>query len=259
MRVSFVVPTRNQAPFIRRCLDACLSQGLDDAEVVVADGLSTDGTPEILRSYGGRVAWVSERDGGQSDALNKAVARASGELIAWVNSDDWHADGALAAVVEAFERQPELDVVYGDGRMVDGAGAPLRPYRNREFPSAAALLQSPIGPCQPATFFRRSLFQAVGGARVELHWAMDLDLWLRMWPRARATRYLPRTLAFQTYHPDAKTIVRMWDQIREVGSLKRQHRRAIPLGAGGGLRLWAGQASLYAYWAAVRLGLRRAA
>lgn len=259
MRVSFVIPTRNQAGFIRRCIDSCLAQGLPDAEIVVADGASTDGTLEILRGYGDRLCFVSEPDGGQSEALNKAVARARGDLVAWVNSDDWYAEGALPAVLQAFAADPRLDVVYGDGQVVDAGGAPIRPYRNRAFPSAQGLLSSPIGPCQPATFFRRSLFQAVGGVRTELHWAMDYDLWLRLWPRARATRYLPRTLAFQTFHPGAKTIRGMLTQIREVGRLKREHRRRIPLGPGQVARMWAGQAQLYVYWAAVRTGLWRAA
>jgi GT2 family glycosyltransferase len=259
MRVSFVIPTRNQAPFLRRCLDACLGQGLADAEVIVADGLSTDGTQEILASYGNRVSWVSESDSGQSEAVNKAVERASGEVIAWINSDDWHAPGALVEVVRAFEDDPAVDVVHGDGVIVDAGGAPLRTYRYRRFPSARSLLASPVGPCQPATFFRRALFRQVGGVRTDLHWAMDYDLWLRIWPAARGIRYLPRTLAFQTFHHGAKTIRAMRTQIGEVGALRRLHARSIRLGPLLTARMWAGHGTLYLYWAAVRLGLWRAA
>src|SRR6266496_688798 len=102
MRVSFVIPTRNQARFIRRCIDRCLEQGIDDSEIIVVDGLSSDGTQDILASYGERVRWTSEADAGQSDAINKGIARASGEIVAWINSDDYYADAqAVRAVVAA--------------------------------------------------------------------------------------------------------------------------------------------------------------
>src|SRR5262245_15882129 len=114
MKVSFVIPTRNQARFIRKCIDSCLAQRLADFEVVVVDGLSTDGTQEVLRSYGEKVRWISEKDSGQSDALNKSVKMARGEIIAWINSDDYYAsDRALQQVVARFERSPAVDIVYG--------------------------------------------------------------------------------------------------------------------------------------------------
>jgi glycosyltransferase involved in cell wall biosynthesis len=260
MRVSFVVPTRNQARFLRRCLDSCLAQGIPDSEIVVVDGLSTDGTQEILRAYGDRVRWTSERDGGQAEAVNKGVAAARGEIIAWLNSDDAYADDrALAAVLGAFDASPDVDVVVGDAMTVDEAGRPIRPYRNRPFEEARQVLLEPIGPSQPATFFRRRLFLEAGGLRPELHYALDYELWLRLFPRARALRYLPRTLALTTFHAEAKSIRAMGRQIREVARVKREHAPAFALSTGERLRLWRGVAGLYAYWALVRLGLRRAA
>src|SRR5580704_13650255 len=84
--VSFVIPTRNQARFIRRCIDECLAQDIAGAEILVIDGASTDGTQEILASYGDRLRFISERDRGQSDAINKGIRQARGEIIAWINS-----------------------------------------------------------------------------------------------------------------------------------------------------------------------------
>lgn len=258
MKVSFVIPTRNQAAFIRRCIDGCLAQGLPDAEVLVVDGASTDGTQEILEGYGARILWVSEPDTGQAQAVNKGVARARGELIAWINSDDFYeGPGVLREVVAAFAASPSLDVLYGDALVVDARGEPLRPYRSRRFARPADLLISPIGPAQPATFFRRELFLRVGGLREELHWALDYDLFLRLFAAARETRYLPKSLARATFHASAKSIRGMLRQIREVAALKREHSRRLALDAGERARLWAGIAELYAYWAAVRLGLRR--
>lgn len=259
-RISFVVPTLNQAPFLRRCLDGCLAQGGASSEIVVVDGLSTDGTQDILASYGDRIRWTSARDTGQGQAVNRGVALARGEIIAWINSDDcYEGTDAIAAVVAAFDEDPALELVYGDAMVVDAEGAPIRMYRNRTFERAEDLLVSPIGPPQPATFFRRSLFQRVGGLREDLHWALDYDLMLRLFAGARRTRRLPRTLARMTFHAGAKSIRGMRAQIEEVARLKRAHARSLRIDPSQWIRLGWGLAGLYAYWAVVRLGLRRAA
>jgi glycosyltransferase involved in cell wall biosynthesis len=256
--VSFVIPTRNQARFIRRCIDSCLAQRLEDAEILVQDGLSTDGTQDVLRSYGSRISWVSERDSGQADAVNRCVARATGDLVAWINSDDYYPDDRCLPEVLAALRAPEDDVAIGDGLVVDVDGRPIRPYRNRAFSSARDVLVSPIGPSQPATFFRRSLFLACGGLRPELHYALDYELWLRMFPRARRIRRVERTLACMTFHADAKSTRSMLPQIREVARVKREHARALGIGLADRARLEAGMAALWTYAVAVRAGLRRA-
>ncbi len=260
VKVSFVIPTRNQARFIRRCLDSCLSQEIGDAEILVQDGASSDDTPGILAGYGDRIRWRSEADSGQAQAVNRAVARASGEIVAWVNSDDFYPDGAtLPAVVAAFDSDPAVDVVYGGALAVDEAGRPLRPHRTREMRRLADLLTSPTGPSmQPAVFFRRRLYLQAGGLREDLHYAMDYDLWLRMFPLARAMRFLPRPLACATFHGGAKSIRGMRNQIEEIAALKRAYAPVYHLGAWDRLLLWGGVAALYAYWGAVRLGVRRA-
>ncbi len=260
MKVSFVVPTRDQAGFIRRCLDMCLAQRISGAEVVVRDGGSTDGTQAILASYGDRIRWHSGPDGGQSDAVNAAVAEATGEIVAWVNSDDYYPTAdVLPRVLEAFDAAPDVDVVYGHALAVDASGQPIRPYRTRRISSPKDVLVGATPPAmQPAIFFRRSLFLAAGGLRTDLHLAMDYDLWLRMFPRARAIRFVDRVLAHATFHEGAKSISRLGEQVRELAMLKRLHRAEFELGLADRARCAVGVASLYAYWAAVRLGLRRA-
>ncbi len=258
MKVAFVIPTRNQGRFIGRCLDSCLAQAITGAEVLVVDGASTDDTLDVLRQYGDRVRWSSQPDSGQSEAVNRGVASASGEIIAWINSDDYYpAPDVLPAVLAAFA-EPAVDIVYGRGRMVDAGGGILRSTRGRALRSSAELLVMPSGLLQPAVFFRRSAFLEAGGLREDLHYALDYDLWLRMFPRARATRYLDRELACATYHPEAKSIAGLWKQVRELAAVKRSHRRAFELSFAQRIRLEVGTASLYAYWAAVRTGLRRA-
>ena len=258
MKLSFVIPTRNQAAFIRRTIDSCLLQGVTDAEVLVIDGQSTDGTQEILASYGERITWTSERDSGQAEAVNKGIARASGEIIAWINSDDFYpGENVLRDVLAVFAQDAAIEVVFGDALMVDIRGAAIRPYRNRAYLRASDWLVSPIGPSQPATFFRRDLYLRIGGLRQELHWALDYDLFLRMFAASTATRYVPRTLAHATFHVEAKTIRGMLPQIREVAQLKREHATHIKLGGIARVRMWLGVAELYLYWAVVKMGLRR--
>lgn len=261
MRVSFVIPTRNQARFIRRCIDSCLAQEIRDSEIVVVDGASSDGTQAILTSYGPRVSWTSEPDGGQADAVNKGVARCRGEVVAWINSDDFYsASDVLSMVLAAFAERATRDVVYGDALTVDEDERPLRPYGTRTASSAKDALLSPISPSmQPATFFRRSLFLDIGGLRADLHYALDYELWLRMFARAREILYLRRTLACATYHQDAKSVVNMGRQIRETVAVKREYQGRMKLGFTERVRLEAGIASLYLYRAVVRAGIKRAA
>lgn len=260
MRVSFVIPTRNQARFVRRCIESCLAQNAPDSEILVVDGASTDGTQQILASYGDRIQWTSEPDGGQGEAVNKGVARATGEVIAWINSDDRYADASVVSeVLAAFAADPRRDLIYGQGLTVDASDRPLRPYRTREIRAPEDVLLHPSSPVlQPATFFRRRLFLEVGGVRTDLQFALDYELWLRMFPRAHAIHHLPRPLAIATYHAGAKSVSGMLRQIRETVAVKRQHQRRFPLTAADRLRLEAGIASLYAYWVAVRLHLKRA-
>jgi glycosyltransferase involved in cell wall biosynthesis len=261
MRISFVIPTRNQARFIRKCIDSCLAQRIPDAEVLVVDGLSSDGTQEILGTYGDRIRWVSEQDRGQSDALNKGVRQTSGDIVAWINSDDYYPNGeVLAQVLARFDADPLLDVVYGDGLIVDSEYRTIRSLPAQPRLTARGILLFAGAPVsQPSLFFRRELFVQLGGVDESLHWTMDYDLWIRMFERVRRTEYLPALLSCTTSHQDAKTVHGLLDQIHEVGQVKRRHAPRFDLGLTERARLWAGLGSMYVYWAVTRLGLRRTA
>lgn len=261
MRLSFVIPTRNQARFLGQCIDSCLAQGIADAEIVVADGASTDDTREVLASYGERVRWVSEPDRGQSDAVNKGVRMANGELIAWINSDDYYAsDRSVATLLAAFDADPDLDIAYGNGLRVDADGAPIGPYNSRPVKRLASIVTQPASfVLQPSLLFRRQLFLDVGGVDESLHYTMDYELWIRMFAAARATRYIPEVIAHARYHTDAKSIAAMGKQIRELFAVKRSSARKLDLGPVDRARMYAGIASLGVYWLAVRTGLKRAA
>lgn len=255
-----VTPCLNSADFLPGAIESVLNQDHPAVEYLVMDAASTDGTLDILRSFGGRLRWVSEPDGGQSDAINKGFARGGGEILGWLNSDDRFAHNQVISRVAAqFAADKALDIVYGDGEMVDAAGKPFRAVRSRRIDRPQQILTHPASfVLQPAVFFRRRLFEAAGRLRTDLHFSMDYDLWLRIFPLARKVEYLSEILARATYHPQAKSIRHLLRQVREFQLVKRQRRPDFSLSAADHLRLRAGIASLYAYWLAVRLGLRRA-
>ena len=258
-RLSFVIPTRNRAAFLRMCIDCCLAQAVPHSEIVVIDGLSTDGTVQVLESYGERIRFLSERDAGQADAVNKGVRLATGHVIAWINSDDYYPHaGVLRRVMAAFDAAEDVDIVYGHGMMVDIERRPLKRFVT--FPLSAPKAMATHGRCfalQPAVFFKRALFLAVGGLDPSLHWAMDYDLWFRLFPQAQQVCFLDEDLACAIVHAGAKSVHGLLPQIREMQQITRRYLRHFDLRPRDWARLLAGEAGLYGYWLAIRLGLWR--
>lgn len=155
-----------------------------EVEHIIVDGGSTDGTVEFLESLGDTVRWVSEKDKGQADAVNKGIRMASGEIIGWLNSDDIYRPGALQAVVNHFSNNPGCRWVYGRCRIVDSDGVEqwkwITHYKNlrlRKFTYSKLLRENFIS--QPAVFFRKELVEQAGMLNTGLHYTMDYDLWLR--------------------------------------------------------------------------------
>jgi GT2 family glycosyltransferase len=261
MRLSFVVPTRNQARFIGQCIDGCLAQNIADSEVVVVDGASTDDTARVLATYGDRVRWISEPDRGQSDAINKGIRMARGDLVAWINSDDYYASPhAIAKLLDAFDAEPDVDIAYGNGVRVDEAGHEIGPYRARAVASVTQIVTHPASfVLQPSLVFRRGLFLGVGGVNEALHYTMDYELWIRLFAAARKARYVPELIACARYHTDAKSIAAMGKQIREAYGVKKRAAAQLDLGLFDCALMHAGVATMGAYWLAVRFGVLRAA
>lgn len=202
--VSIITPSFNQARYLEATLQSVLKQDYPAIEYIVVDGASTDGSPALIQGYADSLAWwVSESDRGQADAINKGFQQATGEILAWLNSDDLYLPGAVTAAVAALERNPEVGLVYGNALTADAEGRLLnelsfRPYGIRD------LLQFQII-CQPAVFLRRSALDQVGYLDSSYHFFLDHQLWIRL---ARHTRLLhqPQTWAVSRYHPDAKNV-----------------------------------------------------
>lgn len=209
MKFSIVTPSLNQAAFIEATIESVLSQQGDfELEYLVADGGSSDGTLAILDRYRDRLSYASGADGGQSDALNKAFARSTGDVLAWLNSDDVYLPGALARVAETL-RATGCRWCFGQCRIIDERGRETRRlvtrYKNRACRSysRARLLEDNFI-SQPATFFRRDLWLEAGALDPERWYSMDYDLWLRC-ARLAEPRFIPEDLASFRWHGTSKS------------------------------------------------------
>ncbi len=184
-RISVITPSYNQASFITQTIEFVLSQGYPDLEYIVMDGGSTDGTIEILKKYDDRLQWISEKDRGQSHALNKGLKKATGDIFAFINSDDVYEPGALMKVGKFFANHPQAAWLTGRCPTIDESGREIRPlvtgYKNfwLFFKSYKALLVLDYV-SQPATFWRIEVFNKVGGFDETLRYAMDYDFSLRV-------------------------------------------------------------------------------
>jgi glycosyltransferase involved in cell wall biosynthesis len=199
MKVSVITPSYNQAHFIARTVESVLGQRGDfDLEYLVVDGASRDGTLDVLRRYDGRLRLLSEPDRGQSHAINKGFALATGEVLAWLNSDDVYAPGALDVAVRTLGDTGarwcfgDCTVIDAEDRPIRGAISAYKSWVSRRY-SLRRLIGRNFIP-QPAVFFRRDLLDEVGGVDESLRYAMDYDLWLRF-ARVAEPAFVPRVLA----------------------------------------------------------------
>jgi glycosyltransferase involved in cell wall biosynthesis len=202
--LTVVTPSFNQAPFLERTIKSVLSQNYPHLEYLIIDGGSTDGSVDIIQRYADSLAyWVSEPDHGQTDALIKGFRRASGEIVAWLNSDDVYLPGALQQIGETFVHHPNAVVVYGDGQFLDAHDQQTGRFVAGPYDFRRLLRWDYV--MQPAAFFRRSAVEASGSLDIGLHYVMDYDLLLRLSEHGPFT-YVPRELAGFRHHGSSKTV-----------------------------------------------------
>jgi glycosyltransferase involved in cell wall biosynthesis len=216
--VSIVTPSYNQAHFLESTIRSVLDQDYPNIEYIIVDGGSSDGSVEIIRRYSDRLAWwVSEKDQGQTDAINKGFARTKGKILAWLNSDDIYERNAVREAVTFFQRQPEVGLVYGDANFIDEDGRIIG-----RFPAAQTnyrrLRRGYVHIPQQSAFWRADLWHKVGPLDPAFFFAMDYDLWVRLAALA-PMHYVPRLWANFRLHGEGKTISaddRCWPEMLKV-------------------------------------------
>lgn len=217
--VSIVMPSFNQGEFIAEAIDSVLSQDYPRIEFVVMDGGSTDSTLDLLRGYGDRIRWTSGPDAGQSDAIHRGFLASSGKYLAWLNSDDRYVPGAIGAAVEAMEADPSAALLYGRGEYIDRDGAVTGPSLWLEPWNLDTMLGTVNFVLQPATFFRRDAYLAIGGLDTALHYCMDYDLWLRLgstYPVLPLARLLAQARAYGETKSSTGALPRLQEMERVV-------------------------------------------
>jgi hypothetical protein len=223
--LSVVVPIYNAGKYLEKTLRSLLCNDLTGVEIIVMDGGSTDNTPSILNHYRGMFAHVhSGRDAGQSDAINRGMERATGKVLCWLNGDDLFLPNVLNTVRRAFSTAQDCDVLVGNAYMTE---LDLRPIRHFVFSGDKLRLSTLLDYArnhlvQPSVFFTRRAWDAAGPVDMDLHYAMDADLFLRM-ARMFTLQHLDRDIAYSVYHEECKTRGARAESISELAMVQARH------------------------------------
>ncbi len=216
--VSIITPSYNQAVFLERTILSVLNQTYPNIEYIIIDGGSQDDSVNVIQQYQDKLkGWVSEKDQGQTDAINKGFAMANGDILAWINSDDTYEPDAIKLAVEYLDAHPEVGLVYGDTKFINEKDEVIG-----TFPAAqtnyAKLRQGYVHIPQQAAFFRASLWKQVAPLDPSFYFAMDYDLWVRL-AKLSGIVYIHRHMANFRLHGEAKTIHsddRCWPEMLKV-------------------------------------------
>jgi hypothetical protein len=214
-RVSVVTPSYNQAEFIEETIRSVLLQGYPELEYIIIDGGSTDRSLEIIRKYQPWLAyWLSEPDRGQTHAINKGWDRATGDILAYINTDDSYLHGAIGTAVQEFCAKPDVGMVYGIAIIVDEAGKELKTWEAQPFNLNVMFTVGSIVP-QPAAFFSKNGLKTVGPLSEKWEMIMDYEFCIRIGMQFPAV-CVPRTLARFRCHAQSKTRLRFEATAREL-------------------------------------------
>lgn len=260
MRISLVTPSFNQAEFIRRTIDSVLEQRGDfELDYRVVDGGSTDGTIEILKSYGGRLRWQSEKDDGQVDAINKGLRAADGDIVGWLNSDDVLMPGALQRVADAFRAHPDREWLHGRCMIIDAQDREVRrwvsaykDFRSRHHSFENFLTENYVS--QMTAFWRRDAMEAVGYLDPTIRFAFDYDLFVRLAARGEPL-YVEEPIACFRWYETSKSGSGFVVQLAETQRIGSTHRDAT---AWTKARAWAKKLAIINIYRALAVARRLA-
>lgn len=227
-KISIIIPSLNQGNFIEKSITSLLDQNYPNLEIIVMDGGSTDATISILKKYEPHIIWFSEEDNGQSHAINKGIKICSGEIIAFLNSDDYSLPGSLSTVAENFEDEDVLWLT-GDYKIIDTDDKPIQSFVEkykrclRNFSSKNMLLITNFI-VQPSTFWRKSLTNKIGFFDESLKFVMDYDYWIRAYQYS-TPKILTKPLSAFRIHKNSKGGSRFKEQFDEEYTVSKVYTR----------------------------------
>jgi glycosyltransferase involved in cell wall biosynthesis len=225
MKISIITPTLNHARFIEDTILSVLQQDYKNYEHIIIDGGSTDGTVEILKKYP-HLKWISEKDNGQSAAINKGVKMAKGDILTWINSDDWYENGALSIVAGYFRDHGDCFFMYGDQIDVDENKYPIGARRGNTM-FLGSLIKTPDVVRQPVCFWRKEVAHTVGYLDETLHLVMDYDYFLRI-AKHYSFHHVNKTLCCFRMHKGAKTSALAKKQVHEIYQVMKKESGGFP-------------------------------
>ena len=217
--VSIITPSFNQARYLEATIQSVLEQDYPRIEYIIVDGGSTDGSVNVIKKYAGRLAWwVSEQDKGQTDAINKGFNRASGEILAWLNSDDTYNPGAVSAAVKYLTENPDVAMIYADCNYINEQGGVIGKFNSAQT-DHRRLREGYVHIPQQTMFFRANYWKELGPLDPSFYFAMDYDLWTRIASRAPIKYLAGQTWANFRIHTSGKTTSaddRCWPEMLRV-------------------------------------------
>ena len=226
-KISIVTPSYNQAGYIEATIKSVLDQNYPNLEYIIIDGGSDDGSAEIIERYSDQLAyWVSEPDEGQTDALIKGFNLATGDIMGWLCSDDLLESTTLREVAETFSRDPRLQVVYGDGVWIDAEDRPIRQKKEIGFNRFVFMYDYNYLP-QPSTFWRRGIYEKVGGLDARWNLAMDADLWAKFAEHTEP-RHVSKQWSRMRRYPEQKNSRLRDDSDKEDARIRARYLPAEP-------------------------------